>query len=539
MNHMKLRALFCCLLAAVILAGCTAAPAENPAPEQTATAAPEATESPQATAAPEATQAPAETDAPAEERYPGSSAIDEMFGEMEQRKEDYAPQVITLDNGVRVQRTPNDTGGYWHRPGETTSYNTYYLDADNRGCAACHEDLVELLDSMTYEHLNFENGYGYDMNVVDCKICHTYGEGYLVKTNQFGSLIHGIHNRDTFTGDCMTCRNATEDGKGLILWEEAKYDVLQGITFLPDVQGEFSYEQDKLTSAEDMFFANWMSGELDYERNGADMAGVPLDQDLFDNWTISVTGCVDNPFTITLKELLEEAPSEKQIITNMCVMNPNGGPWLSNCEVTGVPFSYLFEKAGIRDTATCFMSKAPDGWARGSKLSITEEFGSYLVYEINGEPISWGQGYPVVTWNAGTSAPSYIRRVCEIEVLDVDPDSIKMFSGWYTEDGTYLNKPSAGIFNFQEGQIIEAGQPYAFEGYAFAFDQQVVAVEFSLDRGQTWTRFSAEGSDLSKWIYWHFTYTPEDPGAYVLSVRAETADGLVAEFPDEMMFNVE
>ena len=64
-------------------------------------------------------------------------------------------------------------------------------------------------------------------------------------------------------------------------------------------------------------------------------------------------------------------------------------------------------------------------------------------------------------------------------------------------------------------------------------------MEFSLDRGQTWTRFSTEGSDLSKWVYWHFTYTPENPGAYVLSVRAETADGLITEFPDEMMFNVE
>lgn len=63
-----------------------------------------------------------------------------------------------------------------------------------------------------------------------------------------------------------------------------------------------------------------------------------------------------------------------------------------------------------------------------------------------------------------------------------------------------------------------------------------MAVEFSLDNGATWKRLDTSDSDPTKWVYWHFTYTPE-PGSYVLSVRAVTESGLVSVTPDQVMFN--
>ena len=50
----------------------------------------------------------------------------------------YAPKVVTLENGVQVQRTPYDGSGF----------NTYVLNSDERGCAACHSDLAELVHNM-------------------------------------------------------------------------------------------------------------------------------------------------------------------------------------------------------------------------------------------------------------------------------------------------------------------------------------------------------------------------------------------------------
>ena len=34
-------------------------------------------------------------------------------------------------------------------------------------------------------------------------------------------------------------------------------------------------------------------------------------------------------------------------------------------------------------------------------------------------------------------------------------------------------------------------------------------------------------TDPSKWVYWHYTWTPESDGSYVLMVRGTTDTGLV------------
>lgn len=57
------------------------------------------------------------------------------YGGVAARREKYAPVVRTLENGVKVQRTPYDQG----------IYNNYFLHSDERGCYACHDDLNEAL----------------------------------------------------------------------------------------------------------------------------------------------------------------------------------------------------------------------------------------------------------------------------------------------------------------------------------------------------------------------------------------------------------
>lgn len=39
---------------------------------------------------------------------------------------------------------------------------------------------------------------------------------------------------------------------------------------------------------------NWMSGDSTNMMQGAELAGLPLDPDLFDNWEIFITGAVEN-----------------------------------------------------------------------------------------------------------------------------------------------------------------------------------------------------------------------------------------------------
>ena len=489
---------------------------------------------------------------------PEGSGSSEVLSAMEERAEEYAPEVRTLSDGTLVQRTPSIDSGYFCYPDTSTSYNTYYLKADQRGCDSCHtEGLAYVVEQqMLQTHVPVSNGYGTDVTVMQCRLCHDVGTGYVAKNFEFGNLIHGIH-MNVAGAECFSCHAATSDGQGLTLWDEVKHEVLQGITYIDaeNVEAEFSWEQDTLS--ESMFQSMWMSTDTQIDNIGKTQAGEPLDPEVFDNWTISVTGKVDNPFTMTLPELIAEAPSETIVCTQQCGMNPAGGDLIANVEITGIPISWLLEKAGVQEGATAVMATAPDGWARGNLLENIAERDGYLVYEINGEPLDWVVGYPVRTWWPGRSAQNQIRWTGELNVVDTPVEKIKQFKGWYLNErntidagsgttlygsdaiGTGWNKPNAGIFYLHEGEILEAGVAHEFEGYASAFDTQIVAVEFSLDDGKTWTRYETPNSDLTRWVYWHFTFTPEEPGAYVLSVRSVTADGAVGYLPDSVMFNAQ
>lgn len=475
-----------------------------------------------------------------------AKSLEEVYDALGEIHSANLPSVRTLEDGTQIQLTPDVDFSYWHLGEQPNSYNTNYLNADNRGCVSCHtEGLIDLImNDLEYEHIDITNDLGMDATPMDCLICHDVGTGYVTKNYEFGSLIHGIHSRDNFNGNCMSCHNATSDGKGMQLWEEAKFDVMQGFTFVPEeeLQADISYEQE---TTNDMFDLTFYTGDMNREAVDNEMRGVPCDDETFNNWEISVSGLVNNPFSITLGELVEQAPSETMISSTQCVMNAPGWEMVSNVEITGVPVQWLLDKAGgVKEGATALMATVSDGWSRGETLETLAKNGAYLVYEINGERLSWEDGFPVRIWYQNRGVPSSIRWVSDLEVVDTPVDEVTVFEGWELDEtntldpalyGTWYNKPNAGITFFHDGQVIEAGKPYEFTGYAQGFDQQITAVEFSLDNGVTWKRLDTSDSDCNKWVYWHFTYTPE-PGSYVLAVRAVTDEGLVSVTPDKVMF---
>lgn len=88
----------------------------------------------------------------------------------------YLPKVVTKEDGTRVQKTPfgTMTDGYF-MPKGWNLYNTYALNADNRGCSSCH-DLDETLMA-TLDHWVYCGKYDNEpMRYDDCFGCHeAYG----------------------------------------------------------------------------------------------------------------------------------------------------------------------------------------------------------------------------------------------------------------------------------------------------------------------------------------------------------------------------
>jgi len=513
----------CC---AMLLCACSAG--EQPAD----TATPEATESATATPASEA-EATAEPEPSASaEPYPGYDMEQQVAAQMAEANAKYPPEVKTLDNGVQVQRTPTDP----------TLHNTYTLKADSRGCAACHDDLNETIKNLPQGHMNIEFYGDIDVTVQHCIGCHTYSPGYVTEFYQFGSAIHGLHSTEAFTaagGTCMSCHDANEETGEMELWDLVKYDRFRGIVDTDAAKGTFTFDQTTTVDVEDIYSLNWLYGPNDYYRYQDYVEGVEEDPDAFSTWEISVEGMVDNPVTYTLQQLIDMGLSVTTTMDMHCTLDPPGGALIANCEVTGIPIQKLLEMAGVQDGAIeVYTQPIDDACTYPTTLEWLKDHEALLVYEVNGKHLSTLQGYPVQSWVAGMGAPNFAKQITKLIVSNDPVEDLYIYVGWVREEeGRFFNKPNAAIFFTKEGQIIDAYEPYTFEGYADAYDDPIVAVEISLDRGATWTRFDTAGAVVGKWVYWKYTFTPEAEGAYVLMVRAVSESGLVSETPASIMVN--
>lgn len=456
------------------------------------------------------------------------------------------PIVTELADGRFVQRTPNEDittslnaeGAYSH-PGLNTTYNCAYLQADARGCNSCHDDLAALLNTADYGHTDLSNNMGIDIDVQMCIDCHEVGDGYQTTYYDLGTIIHSIH-RDVDGADCLSCHNYTEDGEGFTMWDVSKHTLMRGITQVEELEGDFVWNQDVVVDQDSVFNWQWYSIGSDFLRNQRETDGDERDTSIYDSWTISLGGCVNQEVTYTISELLEQAPIETIPITMQCTYNPTGGPYIANVEATGIPLDWLIEQAGgFTDDAYGLYSISSDGNMNSMEVASLEGKDALIVLAINGETLQWDQGFPAMLWVGGTGAPINCKELSDIQVVDSSDEGIWEYIGW-TDDGEYYyNKPNVGIMGTPEGLCIQAGEPYTFKGYASAFDQPITAIQFSMDGGQTWIEYDTSDSDVNRWVYWEFTWTPEADvdTAYVLMVRSVAADGTITADPVEVMVN--
>ncbi|MDO4549405.1 MAG: molybdopterin-dependent oxidoreductase, partial [Clostridia bacterium] len=290
--------------------------------------------------------------------------------------------------------------------------------------------------------------------------------------------------------------------------------------------GVFSYDQDVVSSS-NVYNVDWMYGNsYDEERMSKVQLGIkpdPANDGVYESWQITVTGEVENEMTFTLSDIIENGPKVTKISKSQCTINPNGGPLIANVQITGVPLSYLLNQASIKDTAT-MMCVGATGFGKNhytqqvlSQVNLDE---CYLVYEINGEPIPYEWGYPVMSWYEGRFANENVKGIGEIIVTTDDPNEFTYNRSRHNNEGIETVSPNLAICNFVDGQIISANDPYTFEGYADAFDHRISAVEFSFDNGATWTTYETPDTTTDRWVYWYFEWTPPASGSYVISARA-------------------
>lgn len=486
------------------------------------------------------------------EEKTAQDCLDELYLQVANVKEKYAPKIVTLSNGVTVQRTPNDS----------VVYNNKILKADERGCFACHQNLYDVLDQIESTSPNYiwhhattrsQDENMVEMTVQQCYTCHCDNDRY--GYHSLMPILHGVHDNDAFAeagGTCWSCHVVNETTGKMELWDLTKHEVLKGITKIHDVAGEFSYDQNVLTEKVFNQAGSWVDYQrLNYYKTFLGEKPDPENDGVYDSWMINVLGNVDQPLSLSLSDLLQVAPLETTTMTFHCVISPVGGALVSNLEITGIPLSWLLENAGMREDSEMLWLYKYDGAApefdeNGDlvlskvpvKLQDVEKYGAYLVIEINGEPIDYAEGYPCMLMVGGGTAGDSCKSISSIVVTNHTAEDVQFdeeYDDMYDNNGQW---PSVGICHLYEGQIISADEAYTFEGYANSIYRDVVAVEFSFDQGETWTSFDTSESTGDKWVYWYFTWTPPKAGSYTIRVRCIDEEGNITPTPEEIMITV-
>jgi len=236
-----------------------------------------------------------------------------------------------------------------------------------------------------------------------------------------------------------------------------------------------------------------------------------------DEWSMLVTGAVDEPATLSYEEL-RERDAEHRYVTLRCIGDSLNGDKLDTAVWTGIPVEPLLEQAGPGGEYVTV--HAADGYYATYPIEYLD--GALLAYGMNGELLPRAHGYPARLLLPGRWGKLNVKWVTEIEVRETKE------TGWWEQRGWNGESPMNTVaklwaVNRRADGTVELG------GHASAGTRGIERVEVSIDGGDSWTAAELAdplpGEDVAR--QWRYEFTPERRHEVV--VRAIDGRGRVQE----------
>lgn len=271
------------------------------------------------------------------------------------------------------------------------------------------------------------------------------------------------------------------------------------------------------------------SQELFYVRNHGEVPRVEDDACL--DWEFSIEGLVENPITISLRQLLEQFEQHTYPITLVCAGNrrkeqnvvrkTKGFSWgaagVSTALWTGTILGDVLKmakpKRGARYVCMEGADKLPNGYYGTSvKLNwaMDPNRGMMLAHRMNGDALSPDHGKPlrvVIPGQIGGRSVKWLKKlivtaepsdnwyhIYDNRVLPtmVSPEESAAKKEWWTDEryAIYdLNPNSAIAYPAHDEKLYLSSAPehYNVKGYAYSGGgRRITRVEVSLDKGVSW-----------------------------------------------------
>ncbi|GAB3034472.1 molybdopterin-dependent oxidoreductase [Parafrigoribacterium mesophilum] len=243
-----------------------------------------------------------------------------------------------------------------------------------------------------------------------------------------------------------------------------------------------------------------------------------------DDWSLTIDGMVDHPFTLSFHELIA-LPLEESRTTLACVSNYVGGNLIGTATWLGYPIRRLLQRAGPRPDTDMVLSTSSDGFTAGTPLTaLTDERNAILAVGMNGEPLPFEHGYPVRMVVPGLYGyVSATKWVTKLKVTRFDRDT-----AYWTHQGWSPRGPvklSSRIDVPAAGATVEAGT-VAVAGVAWRQHVGVSAVQVRVDDGPFRDAELGAVESADTWRQWVYRWRAT-PGRHTITVRATDANGAV------------
>jgi DMSO/TMAO reductase YedYZ molybdopterin-dependent catalytic subunit len=236
-----------------------------------------------------------------------------------------------------------------------------------------------------------------------------------------------------------------------------------------------------------------------------------------DDWTLSVTGAVEEEVEFTYDDLRGMEP-ENRFESLRCVGEGLNGKKMDNALWTGVPIPAVIEQANPQGEYVVL--RDGDGYFEEFSAAALET--GLLAYGKDGSTLPRGHGFPVRALIPGHWGEINVKWIEEIEI------STEEVTGYWEERGWHGTGPVNTVAKLHATGRLDDGR-LQVGGHAYAGTRGVRKVEVSTDGGDSWNDATlserlpeAYGTDV--WRQWAYDYQPPD-GEHTVVVRATDGTG--------------
>jgi DMSO/TMAO reductase YedYZ molybdopterin-dependent catalytic subunit len=264
------------------------------------------------------------------------------------------------------------------------------------------------------------------------------------------------------------------------------------------------------------------------------------------SYRLEIGGLVDRPKTLELDEI-KKLPKKEVIATLECSGNGAGKDFcgaIGNVRWGGTPLAPLLKECGIAAEAieVAFWGadhkaeKIRDGtyeqnFARALPMADALREDLILAYEVNGQPLSAGHGFPLRLIVPGWYGITWVKWLQRIEVRDRRLMTRFMARDYVTirgeerPDGSVAWKESSvGPMNLKSfvARVVRRKEgTITITGAAWAGLTAVKAVEVKIDEGE-WkgAKIDESHSEPYTWRFWSFDWKNAAAGEHTIVSRA-------------------